>query len=73
MRYYGKPVVAKKTYNNVTIGYIVGWKALHWNFVRNIRENLIFDSATKARNFLRRMEKDRIEGCVTFEILDDKE
>ena len=71
-KFYREPVVAKKTYNGVTIGYIVGWKHHYCNMVRNIRANLVFDSATKAKAFKRRMESGRINAWVEFEILEDE-
>jgi len=72
MAYWSKLVVAKKSYNNVTIGYIVGWKHRYCGMVRNIRANLVFDSAVKARRFKSSMESKRISPYVEFEILDDK-
>lgn len=64
-------VVAKKSYNNVTIGFIVGWKHRYCNAVRNIRADLVFDTAEKARRFKRNMESKRINAWVEFEILED--
>jgi hypothetical protein len=73
MSRYWKPVVARKHYNGVTIGYIVGWKHRYGGMVRNIRAGLIFKNATLARNFKRRMENSRIDCYVEFEILEDEE
>lgn len=67
-----KPVVARKHYNGVTIGFIVGWKHHHCNMVRNIRANLVFKSASEAFRFKSNMESKRISPYVEFEILDDK-
>ncbi len=67
-----EPVIAKKTYNGITIGYIVGWPHIYGNMVRNIRANLIFPNATKARNFKRRMESQRVSAYAKFEIIKDE-
>ncbi len=69
--YWSKLVVAKKSYNDVTIGYIVGWKHRYCNMVRNIRADLVFNTAEKARRFKNSMESKRINAWVEFEILDD--
>lgn len=71
MRTHWTPVVARKHYNGVTIGYIVGWKHIHCNMVRNIREGLIFKNVTLAQNFRRRMENQRVHPYVEFEIIED--
>jgi hypothetical protein len=68
---YFHPVIARKTFNGVKIGYLVGWKHRHCNFVRNIRADLMFKTETQARKFRDSMEAQRIDPYPEFEILDD--
>jgi hypothetical protein len=69
-RYYFQTVVARKTVNGITVGYLVGWKS-HWhNFVRNIRADLYFNSENEARRFQTQLEKERKPMYAEFEVLD---
>ncbi len=71
-RYWHRnPVVARKHYNGVTIGFIVGWKHLFDNRVRNIRANLIFKNSVEAFRFLKNMESKRKSCYVEFEIIEE--
>jgi len=73
MRKYWNPVVARKHYNGVTIGYIVGWKHIHCNFVRNIRAGLIFKKLGDALRFRDNMERKRTCPYVEFEIIEGED
>jgi len=70
MRRFHNPVIAKKCYCGVTVGYVVGWKARYCNLVRNIRAGLIFKTEKEARTFRDNMERMRVDQYPTFEILD---
>jgi len=69
--YYSAPVVARRHYNGVTIGYIVGWKHRYCNMVRNIRAGLIFPNVIAAQRFKKNMESKRIFCHVEHEIIED--
>lgn len=69
--FYFEPVVARKHYNGITIGFIVGWKQNYGTMVRNIRAGLIFKNAADAQRFKKNMEGKRINPYVEFEILED--
>jgi hypothetical protein len=65
------PVIARKHYNGVTIGFIVGWKHRWDSRVRNIRANLIFKTVEEAKEFKANMESKRVNPWVEFEIIKD--
>lgn len=69
--WYFEPVVARKIFNGVTIGYIVGWKHRYCNQVRNIRAGLIFQNVIQAQRFKKNMESKRISCHVEHEIIED--
>lgn len=70
-RWYPHPVVARKHYNGVTIGYIVGWKHRFCSMVKNIRAGLVFKNEEDARTFRDNMEGKRVSLFVEFDILDE--
>jgi len=70
-RYYFQTVVARKTVNGITVGYVVGWKSPYMDFVRNIRADLYFKTEREARRFHDKLEKSREPMYAKFEVLEE--
>lgn len=68
--------VAAKSYNGVTVGYVVGWPPRFGveadgktGEFRNIRQGLIFKTETEARAFRDGIERDRKPYWREFQLL----
>jgi hypothetical protein len=62
-------VVAAKKYNDVVIGYIVGWKSPYCNRVRNIRAGKYFAKVEDAHAFRKEIEAGRQHKGFEFDII----
>lgn len=68
--------VAAKSYNGVTVGYVVGWPPRYGvdadgktGMFRNIRQGLIFKTETEAREFRDGIEQGRNPCWREFQLL----
>lgn len=65
-----KTVIARKSINGITVGFVVGWRLIHNAGIRNIRADLVFADLETAQTFQKEMEARRKALHVRFDIVE---